>query len=108
MSPVDMSAVCCKVPVTFQVIEKRLDLTCDVLENISIHLNALKSRRSYAEKRHHRALAYTLQLQIVTLERVHAMYYEFASRKAKQLIELSTTTMRDTPNTMDFTAGMTR
>ena len=112
MSP---RAVLCeskKYPQSFSEVEKRLDQTCDILEAINDKLSTLKHRHRLAQKRSQNALAYSIHMQLLTIEGVRGMYYEYASVKAQQLIQMSAVPERPSQHgdhlASEFTIDMTR
>ena len=67
--------------------EARLHKTCDQMELLETRISALRTRHQRAQQKSLLAAAESLHLQMSVLEGVYAMYYSYAERQCKQLLE---------------------
>lgn len=68
--------------------EQRFERACEQIILLNDRMNIVKRRYFDAKRRENRALRKSLHLQLAVLEGVRNMYFEYARRKAEEVVEL--------------------
>jgi len=74
-----------KVFEAYTKLEMKFEKACTQLKNLNSKIADVQLRYDRAAASNHRSFRYTLRIQLVELEGVRNMYYQYARVKAEQL-----------------------